>query len=64
MLRQFKYLAPISILILATGLLSGCGKKGDLFLPPSTNTTQIKQSSDTEKKPSTSEQQPANSVNE
>ena len=80
MLLTFKYLSlnlsrnqprnliMASVLLLAAGLLSGCGKKGPLYLPESqpktTQQTKQNESETTVEKKSTSKQQPVNSIKE
>ena len=84
MLLTFKYLSlnlfrnlsrnltMVSVLLLAAGQLSGCGKKGPLYLPESqpktTQQTKPGKSSESEttveKKKTSSEQQPVNSIKE
>ena len=71
MLQMFKYLPLnlllLSALLLAGGILSGCGKKGPLYLPETTIQQKAEQTvSETtpEKKKSTTEQQPVNSTKE
>lgn len=67
MLQTFKYWPLVSALLLATGILSACGKKGPLYLPetPAQQNVESNESSSTvEKSKTSSEQQPVNNTKE